>query len=411
MPPAAEEVTARGSVITRRSPAVGATILAIALAEIVGVLVLKLANRPGSASSWDALADQGIFQMVDLAFAVVGALAFARRPKNRIARLLAFVAVVLPLTELTDQYATWAYSTGNEGSPLAELSAWLASWIWAPAFGSMATLLLLWFPTGTLPSRRFLAVQRVAVFMIVGLPCVLAFSNDPESVSPYRNPLATDATTRLLQAIFPLISILFPLVVVVSAASLVVRFRRSRGEERQQLKWFVLGASSLALYMVTDTVIGGENVPGVVEAAAFASLPASVGVAILRYRLYDIDIIVNKTLVYGGLTAVLALAYLAIVIALQNVIPGADDSDLTIAGSTLAVAALFRPLRGRIQGFIDRRFYRGKYDTQRTLETFSSRLREDVDLDHLSQDLLGVVRDTMQPAHASLWLRPAEARR
>jgi hypothetical protein len=134
-------------------------------------------------------------------------------------------------------------------------------------------------------------------------------------------------------------------------------------------------------------------------------------IAIMKYRLYDIDLIINRTLVYGALTAMLAAAYLVIVVVLQNVIPGAGDSDLTIAGSTLAVAALFRPLRARIQGFIDRRFYRRKFDAQRTLESFSSRLRDDVDLDHLSADLLGVVSDTMQPAHASLWLRTEGASR
>jgi hypothetical protein len=132
--------------------------------------------------------------------------------------------------------------------------------------------------------------------------------------------------------------------------------------------------------------------------------------AILKNRLYDIDLIINRTLVYGGLTALLATTYFGIVVLLQGVIPAAGDSDLTIAGSTLAVAALFRPLRARLQGFIDRRFYRRKFDAQRTLESFSSRLRDDVDLDHLSADLLGVVRETMQPEHASLWLRPEAGR-
>ena len=132
----------------------------------------------------------------------------------------------------------------------------------------------------------------------------------------------------------------------------------------------------------------------------------------MKYRLYDIDRIINRTLVYGLLTGLLAVAYFAIVVALQNVIPGAGDSDLTIAGSTLAVAALFRPLRARVQDFIDRRFYRRKFDAQRTVESFSSRLREDVDLEHLSADLLNVVRDTMQPVNASLWLRlPAGGQR
>jgi hypothetical protein len=174
--------------------------------------------------------------------------------------------------------------------------------------------------------------------------------------------------------------------------------------------------------MVVASFVGNplaELLPGAVAdeirdlpfVLGIALLPIATGVAILRYRLYDIDRIVNRTLVYGALTAFLAAAYLGIVVALQNLTPGADDSDLTIAGSTLAVAALFRPLRARIQGFIDRRFYRSRFDAQRTLESFSSRLREDVDLDHLSADLLGVVRDTMQPAHASLWLKPAEARR
>jgi hypothetical protein len=139
----------------------------------------------------------------------------------------------------------------------------------------------------------------------------------------------------------------------------------------------------------------------------FGLIPIARGAAILKHHLYDIDLIINRTLVYGGLTALLATTYFGMVVLLQRAIPAASDSDLTIAGSTLAVAALFRPLRARLQGFIDRRFYRRKVDAQQTLESFSSRLRDDVDLDHLSADLLGVVRETMQPEHASLWLRGA----
>jgi hypothetical protein len=186
------------------------------------------------------------------------------------------------------------------------------------------------------------------------------------------------------------------------------------------MRWFVFsvvmfvvvfGAAQILWAIVEEPESGGPaNTFGFLAIMlSLIFIPVSMGIGILRYRLYDIDVIVNKTLVYGGLTAILALAYLAIVVALQNVIPGADDSDLTIAGSTLAVAALFRPLRARVQGFIDRRFYRRRFDAQRTLESFSSRLREDVDLDHLSADLLRVVHSTMQPAHASLWLKEKRA--
>jgi hypothetical protein len=211
---------------------------------------------------------------------------------------------------------------------------------------------------------------------------------------------------------------LIPTTMVASAVALVLRFRRSRGEERLQLKWLAAAAGTVAsLYLVamagslTYAFSDAKADPlwaQVLDQVALVScglIPIAIGIAILKHRLYDIDLIINRTLVYGGLTALLAATYFGIVVLLQGVIPAAGDSDLTIAGSTLAVAALFRPLRARVQSFIDRRFYRRKVDAQRTLESFSSRLRDDVDLDHLSADLLGVVRDTLQPAHASLWLR------
>jgi hypothetical protein len=200
---------------------------------------------------------------------------------------------------------------------------------------------------------------------------------------------------------------------LVCGASIVMRFRRSRGDERQQLKLVTFGAC----FMVVMLLIG-DFLEAVLPSPVSWLFPvvllvflASITVAMLKYRLYEIDLVINRTLVYGVLTALLAAAYLGLVVLLQGVIPGAGESDLTIAGSTLAVAALFRPLRAQVQGFIDRRFYRRKVDAQRTLESFSSRLREDVDLDHLSTDLLRVVHDTMQPVHASLWLRvPEESR-
>jgi O-antigen/teichoic acid export membrane protein len=206
--------------------------------------------------------------------------------------------------------------------------------------------------------------------------------------------------------------------ILVSLASLIVRFRRSHGEERQQLKWiaYVAGVMSVLLFnelFLLEWLGAGETTFGIagehLANLSAATFPIAAAIAILKYRLYDLDLVINRTLVYGALTALLAVTYFAMVVLLQNAIPGADDSDLTIAGSTLAVAALFRPLRSRVQGFIDRRFYRRKFDAQRTLESFSSRLREDVDLDHLTRDFLGVVHDTMQPAHASLWIRTMES--
>jgi hypothetical protein len=215
---------------------------------------------------------------------------------------------------------------------------------------------------------------------------------------------------------------LIPTTIVASAVALVGRYRRSRAEERVQLKWLTAaGATVACLYLVAmagsltyvfsdsraDPVWG--QVLDQVALVSFGLIPIAIGMAILKHRLYDIDLIINRTLVYGALTAVLATTYFGIVVLLQGLVPGAGDSDLTIAASTLAVAALFRPLRARVQSFIDRRFYRRKVDAQHTLESFSSRLRDDVDLDHLSADLLGVVRDTMQPEHASLWLRRASS--
>ena len=203
----------------------------------------------------------------------------------------------------------------------------------------------------------------------------------------------------------------FPLLVVASGAAVIVRFRQSRGDERQQLKWFAYAVGVMVFVFVTWfslVVIGLVGPTSLMYEAPLIGLPVATGIAILRYRLYDIDVIVNRTLVYGSLTLVLALMYFGGIVVLQRlfVTLTGEQSTLAVVASTLLIAALFTPLRRRIQSFIDRRFYRRKYDAAKTLEAFSATLRDETDLDALRNDLVGVVRETMQPAHVSLWLRP-----
>jgi hypothetical protein len=238
-----------------------------------------------------------------------------------------------------------------------------------------------------------------------------------DSAAGIDNPFGIIKGMDLQALLFPM---LYAPSLVAAALSLVVRFHRAGETQRAQIKWLAYAAALLALALAVGTVVFPSaarssfsfQLLSNLTVLALGAVPVAVGVAILKYRLYDIDRLINRTLVYGLLTALLAVAYLGLVVLLQGVIPGAGDSDLTIAASTLAVAAHFRPLRARVQDFIDRRFYRRKFDAQRTLESFSSRLREDVDLEHLSADLLRVVQDTMQPVHSSLWLRlPAGGQR
>jgi hypothetical protein len=197
--------------------------------------------------------------------------------------------------------------------------------------------------------------------------------------------------------------------VIGAFASVVVRFRRSRGTEREQMKWFVCAVAPMLVIPIEDYL------PGIIGSVAFAgvliALPTSIGIAVLKYHLYDIDVIINRTLVYGSLTATLIVVYFGGIVVLQRVfvLLTGQQSTLAVVASTLLIAALFTPLRRRIQGFIDRRFYRSKYDARKTLEAFSAKLRDETDLEALNNDLMDVVRETMQPAHVSLWLRPDPA--
>ena len=351
-----------------------------------------------------------------MSFPAVGALIASRHRSNAFAWLLLGVGGMAAVLVAASGYAAWAVPRGHD-DPLAVLTAWLYQWLWFPLILTIPTLMFLLFPTGRYASPFWKWVGRVTIVFIAlaTVPGMLqdrlvveyTLVGNPNDVgfASLDNPIGIPAITDAEEQFGWIFAGALPLVIL-SLLSLVFRYRRAEVIERQQMKWV-----GVAAVLFGFTILVGEQT-GFGEALlpiALMMLPASMAVSILKYRLYEIDVIVNRALVYGALSALLVGAYLAIVFALQNLLgPITRDSDIAVAGSTLAVAAMFRPLRSRVQHFIDRRFYRRKYDAQHTLEVFSSRLRDEVDLRHLASDLADVVTDTMQPAYVSVWLRGPE---
>jgi hypothetical protein len=357
------------------------------------------------------------------AFAVVGAILVAKRPTNLIAWIMASVALMVAIFNAGGVYATYVMLTRGQPDALAVFGAWTANWYWFLMLALALIYLPLLFPDGRLPSRRWLPVAVLAGIAMLGfvLPRALADTLPVNEAPEYRidNPIGIEGLGPVEN--LPIFGVLLNGVLIVAfvgaAASVVVRLRRSRGVERQQMKWFAyvtvvfVGGSILASAIGEVTGVRRlEDISFVLSLVALVGLPIAVGVAILRYRLYEIDLIINRTLVYGSLTAMLAVVYFGGVTATQAIFRALTSQEqqpqLAIVVSTLVIAALFNPLRRRIQSFIDRRFYRSKYDAAKTLEAFSAKLRDETDLDALSDDLTRVVRETMQPAHVSLWMRP-----
>ncbi|MFN2388533.1 MAG: hypothetical protein ABR575_02845 [Actinomycetota bacterium] len=340
---------------------------------------------------------------IALTFSVVGAVIASKRPDNPIGWILCGVGVSQGLVEFTYLYTRYAYVTEPGSLPAAELVAWLSSWTWQPGLVGMLIFLPLLFPNGRLLSRRWRPLAWLSGVASAGMIVGTAVSLWPVRGPKLLGPVEDEA--RWLE---PVLLLLLGCAVG-SAISLIARFRRSRGDERQQLKWFTFAVAALLLFIAVYGRDAGSVLDALIGTLGFViilGVPAALGVALLKYRLYDIDLIINRTLVYGALSAILAVTYLALVTGVSSL---AGDSPLTVAASTLAVAALFRPLRARVQGFIDRRFYRQKYDAQRTIDDFSARLRDEVSLDSLTTHLLDVVQDTMHPERVSLWLRPSGA--
>jgi hypothetical protein len=355
-----------------------------------------------------------------ISYAPVGALIASRHPENPVGWLLCLYGFVISLSYFSAEYAIYALLAQPDSLPAGEAMAWVFSWM-LPLVIGFSTLSYLLFPTGRLPSRRWRwAVWLTVAFIVVGV-LLGAFSSGPLSdLGPIQNPLGIVSLADIYSAI---LYTTFSVLLVAVISSVFVRLRRAGGVEHQQIKWFAYAVAANAIAVVVAYVIPGlietplwfERVGFALNNIVIPAIPIAIGIAILRYRLYDIDILINRTLVYGSLTLMLALVYFGGVTATQVVftaLTGQEEQpQLTIVVSTLVIAALFTPLRRRIQSFIDRRFYRRKYDARKTLEAFSAQLRDETDLNALSEDLVGVVRETMQPAHVSLWLRPDTPRK
>ena len=373
--------------------------------------------------------------VLSLAYPAVGALIASRLPTNPIGWIFCGLGLLYVAQRFTTAYADYALLE-NIALPWGESVAWFSTWT-GFANATLGAFLMLLFPGGRLPSRRWrivvlmtilgAAITALGVAFMPGILFTHRYVENPFEVVGVIAPKLTTysffGASRILGSTLLLISLLAALF------SVILRLRHARGDERQQLKWFMFAAvpatvlgsldwlDSIVANFTTDFMFqpvyilytSGLWLPNIYAGAlALLVIPVCTYIAILRYNLYDIDLVINRTLVYGSLTATLVALYFGGIVVLQRffVLLTGQKSTLAVVASTLLIAALFTPLRRRIQRFIDRRFYRSKYDARKTLEAFSTQLRDETDLEALSDNLVGVVRETMQPAHVSLWLRP-----
>jgi hypothetical protein len=346
-----------------------------------------------------------------LAFATVGAVILARRPGNRIGWLCWAIGFGITVS-IWGSKQVWAVLADQGRSSAWAVLPQLGTIAWLGTLLGLLPFLVLLFPTGRLLSPRWRPVAW-ALGLVLGL-YLIARLLSPGPVDPASpdNPLGIESAEGLLKLIQTMAGVAVPFLVLAVLASVVLRFRRSKGEERQQLKWFtfVVAAEVVLIPGLGELTQRVAPVLGelVVFPASISLIPIAIGVAVLKYRLYDIDRVINRTLVYGLLTVLLGAVYLAGVFGLGQLLnPVSGESALAVAASTLAVAALFQPARRRVQAVVDRRFNRRRYDAARTVEAFSARLRDEIDLDTLSAELLAVAHQTMQPTTAALWLRPS----
>ena len=350
--------------------------------------------------------------MVSAGYSTVGAIVASRLPESPIGWLFCAIGLSFGVSHFSAEYAYYTLLAPPGSFPGVDAFAWLTSWVWVAGLGLIVFLDLL-FPNGKLPSARWRWFAWFTAIALLPAATLAALSPGRILSSILHNPLGIEGLPNASKGVEAFMYAL----IVVGASSMLMRLRYAGRVERQQIKWFAYAtAVAISGVILKNTVYPAVSVGWVwwvgliLTALGVASSPVAMGLAILRYRLYEIDLIINRTLVYGALTATLVAVYFGGVTATQaifRVLTGQEQQpQIAIVVSTLVIAALFNPLRRRIQSFIDRRFYRHKYDAAKTLEAFSAKLRDETDLDALSDDLVGVVRETMQPAHVSLWLRP-----
>jgi hypothetical protein len=410
MPRTAPPVTPTTQENARRWPA----LLAWALWALV-LLALPAVNwldqrlrRAGLAEL--AILEPAAFPLIAAALtaATVGAVLASRRPRHPVGWLLLAVGLSSQFSNLATDYVHYGVMVRPGGLPAA---TYLTGFYYSGTIVMVACIgfVVLLTPTGSLPSPRWRWWARVVVAATVVL--VVAAALTPNPLQPedptFQGPLSVPALTDLL-ALAGVVGVVTLLVgLLVAAVSLVVRFRRARGLERQQLRWLALAAAVSAVSLLTAVAVAvlGEPLALVLIAAgvSVAVLPLATGAAILRYRLYDLDRIISRTLAYGLLTVLLGLGYAGVVLGLGRLLP--EGSSLVVAAATLAVAAVFQPLRRRVQALVDRRFNRRRHDAAQTIAAFSAHLRDEVDLATLTGELLTVIDQTMQPTQTSLWLR------
>jgi hypothetical protein len=417
-----------GGIRNRAAAWLAWSLAALSVAMFVATVVLdgltRTVRSPGNTTTLGTISETASF-LLFLTFPIVGALIASRRPRNPIGWICLADGLLWMVLAVTDTYSVYGVTKpGSVPFPVA-VGTLSNQWLWMPTVGLLGIYLLLLFPDGKLPSKRWRPLAWLSGVVIVLFSVAEGLTPGPlENQGGVQNPFGLEGLPWLSIAGY-VVAPLLPLCILASAVSLVLRYRRSRGEVRLQIKWVAFVASSSGLLyliaMVSSLAVqvgSNDSVPQFpwwadilfsVAVLGFAGVPVAIGFAVLKYRLYDIDIIINRTLVYGSLTATLALVYFGGVATMQTLFRALTGQEqqpqLAVVVSTLAIAALFNPLRKRIQSFIDRRFYRRKYDARRTVEAFSARLRDETDLETLNRDLAEVVEEALQPAHVSLWLR------
>jgi heme/copper-type cytochrome/quinol oxidase subunit 3 len=403
----------------------GVVALQVALVALGGILEW-LSRASTSSATFGFAVERAASAASVLAFPAVGAFVFWRRPDHPMGRLFCLVNLGWAVNNFAGSYAKYALVDNPGSLPLGKAVAWFYTWP-GPISVGLTVVLLLLFPDGAFLSRRWRLFGRIVALLSVASALALAFAPGPiDETIGFRieNPLGLAGPVgRVLTPLGGITQLTLVGFMAAGAASLLVRFWRSRGDERQQIKWFVSTVVFVIAFIGLQLALYARygSAPGAMPGWAYllvtfsilsvGLIPVAAGVAILRYRLYEIDVVINRALVYGPLTAALVGLYFGSVVALQRAFVSltGERSTLAVVASTLLIAAMFNPLRRRIQSFIDRRFYRRKYDAAKILTAFSARLREETDLGTLADDLVGVVGETVQPAHVSLWLRPQTA--